>query len=144
MNFGYMTRRTGLIPRRDICQGGPGGLVIGLAAKTNPPVTEVSMKKTIFAVVLSLLCLQSSPLMAGDPAAGKAKAATCAGCHGPEGISPNDLWPNLAGQKEGYLIAQIKAFRDGQRTNPMMAPMVAPLSDTDIEDLAAYYASLGQ
>ena len=102
------------------------------------------MKKTIFAVLVCLFSLQSGLSLAGDAAAGKAKAATCAGCHGPEGISLNDLWPNLAGQKEGYLIAQIKAFRDGQRSNPMMTPMVAPLSDTDIEDLAAYYSSLGK
>lgn len=102
------------------------------------------MKKIILTVLVSLLSLQSSALLAGDAAAGKAKSATCAGCHGPEGISQNEMWPNLAGQKEGYLIAQMKAFRDGQRSNPMMAPMVAPLSDADIEDLAAYYASLGK
>jgi len=105
------------------------------------------MKKISFTVLvslLSLLCLQPGPLLAGDAAAGKAKSATCAGCHGPEGVSLNDLWPNLAGQKEGYLMAQIKAFRDGQRSNPMMSPMAAPLSDADIADLAAYYSSLGK
>ena len=58
------------------------------------------------------------------------------------GISPNDQWPNLAGQKEGYLLKQIKAFRDGERIDPMMAPMVKPLSDTDVENLAAYFSSL--
>ena len=102
------------------------------------------MKKIIFTVLIGMLSLQSIPSLAGDAAAGKAKSATCAGCHGPEGISMNDMWPNLAGQKEGYLIAQIKAFRDGQRSNPMMTPMVAPLSDEDIADLAAYYSSLGK
>jgi cytochrome c553 len=102
------------------------------------------MKKIIFSALVSLFVLQSGPSLAGDAAAGKAKSATCAGCHGPAGISMNDMWPNLAGQKEGYLVAQIKAFRDGQRSNPMMAPMVAALSDEDIADLAAYYASLGK
>jgi len=102
------------------------------------------MKKTIFFILLSLITLQSAPSIAGDAAAGKAKSATCAGCHGPEGISQNDLWPNLAGQKEGYLVAQIKAFRAGERKNPMMSPMAIPLSDTDIEDLAAYFSSLGK
>ena len=91
-----------------------------------------------------LMFILSAPAMAGDAAAGKAKSATCAACHGPAGISPNDLWPNLAGQKKGYLIAQMKAFRDGQRTNPVMAPMAAGLSDEDIANLAAYYSSLGQ
>ena len=66
----------------------------------------------------------SLPAFAGDIAAGKSKAATCMTCHGEAGISPNDLWPNLAGQKEGYLVKQIKAFRDGDRVDPMMAPMV--------------------
>ncbi|MDH3386732.1 MAG: cytochrome c [Gammaproteobacteria bacterium] len=88
--------------------------------------------------------MNASTAAAGDAAAGKTKAATCGACHGMNGISPNDLWPNLAGQKEGYLVAQLKAFRDGQRANPMMAPMVAPLSDADIDDLAAYYSSLGK
>lgn len=83
-----------------------------------------------------------SSAQAGDAAAGKAKAMTCAACHGPTGISPNDIWPNLAGQKEGYLVKQIKAFRDGERNDPMMAPMVKSLSDEDIANLAAYYSSL--
>ncbi len=63
-------------------------------------------------------------------------------CHGAAGISPNDLWPNLAGQKEGYLLKQIKAFRDGDRIDAMMAPMVKPLTDADVENLAAYFSSL--
>ena len=80
--------------------------------------------------------------MAGDVEAGKSKAASCASCHGPQGISNNPLWPNLAGQKAGYLVKQMKAFRDGTRSDPMMSPMAKPLSDADIENLAAYYASL--
>ena len=80
---------------------------------------------------------------AGDVAAGKAKSATCIACHGAAGVSNNDLWPNLAGQKAGYLVKQMKAFRDGERKDPVMAPMAAPLSDADIDNLAAYYASLG-
>lgn len=79
---------------------------------------------------------------AGDPAAGKQKAATCVACHGQNGISGNDLWPNLAGQKAGYLVKQLKAFKDGSRKDPMMAPMVKGLSEQDMADLAAYYSSL--
>lgn len=79
---------------------------------------------------------------AADLEAGKAKAAICAACHGADGVSPNDLWPNLAGQKQGYLVKQMKAFRDGTRNDPMMSPMAKPLSDEDIENLAAYFASL--
>ena len=79
---------------------------------------------------------------ATDIAAGKAKAATCGGCHGKEGISANPQWPNLAGQKPQYLKNQIIAFRDGRRKNQMMASMVKHLSDKDAENIAAYYASL--
>jgi len=79
---------------------------------------------------------------AGDAAAGKSKSATCAACHGAEGISPNDLWPNLAGQKQGYLIKQIKAFKDGSRKDPMMSPMAGLLSDDDIANVAAYFSGL--
>ena len=102
------------------------------------------MKTTIHIITILALGLGSSAAFAGDAAAGKAKSATCAACHGANGISPNDLWPNLAGQKPGYLVAQMKAFRDGKRQDPMMAPMAAGLSDGDIDDLAAYYAGLGQ
>jgi cytochrome c553 len=51
------------------------------------------------------------------------------------------LWPNLAGQQEMYLAKQIKAFRDGERKDPSMSPMVAGLTDADIDNLAAYFAS---
>jgi cytochrome c553 len=102
------------------------------------------MNKVIPLVALAALSINSVTVAAGDAAAGKSKSATCGACHGQNGISPNDLWPNLAGQKAGYLVAQLKAFRDGKRADPMMAPMAAALSDADIDDLAAYYSSLGQ
>ena len=97
--------------------------------------------KLFFFALVTVLIFTSTSALAGDVAAGKAKAALCASCHGPTGISLSPLWPNLAGQKEQYLVKQIKAFRDGTRQDPMMAPMVAALSDTDIDNLAAYYAS---
>jgi cytochrome c553 len=71
-----------------------------------------------------------------------AAAATCVACHGPKGVSATPEWPNLAGQHAGYLEVQIRAFRDGQRENPAMAPFVGKLTDQDIVDLAAYYSSL--
>ena len=78
----------------------------------------------------------------GDVAAGKAKAAMCMACHGAAGVSANPMWPNLAGQKEAYLAKQLKDFKSGARNDPMMAGMAKPLSDADIANLAAYYASL--
>ena len=98
------------------------------------------MKSFLFTLV-AVLVFAAAPALAGDIEAGKAKSAMCASCHGANGISMSPLWPNLAGQKEQYLVKQIKAFRDGTRQDPMMAPMVAALSDADIENLAAYYAA---
>ena len=89
----------------------------------------------------SLLLLSGSAL-AGDIAAGKAKSVTCVACHGAEGMSSNPLWPHLAGQQEQYLAKQLRDFRAGTRKDPVMGPMAAPLSDEDIDNLAAYYASL--
>jgi len=101
------------------------------------------MKKVIVTTMASLLLVTANISMAGgDAAAGKAKSATCAGCHGAAGVSANPLWPNLAGQKDAYLVKQMKAFRDGKRSDPMMSPMAKPLSDADIDNLAAYFSTL--
>ncbi len=101
------------------------------------------MKNTGRVFVLFILLLFAVTSHAGDTEAGKAKSVTCAACHGGAGISPVGTFPNLAGQKEEYLAAQIKAFRDGARVSAQMQPMVSGLSDDDIANLAAYYASLG-
>ena len=101
------------------------------------------MKKFLVASVSALVLVGASvSAVAGDAAAGKAKAAVCAGCHGANGISVAPIYPNLAGQKEAYLVSQLKAFKDGTRANPIMAPMAKPLSDADMENLAAYFSSL--
>ncbi len=84
----------------------------------------------------------SSSVFAGDIEAGKKKAAACAACHGANGISANPIWPNLAGQKGPYIVAQLKAFKSGARKNAIMQPMAGGLSDADMENLAAYYSSL--
>ncbi len=78
---------------------------------------------------------------AGDIAAGKTLAKNCAACHGETGIASNPAWPKLAAQKQGYLANALKAFKAGLRKDPMMAGVARSLSDTDIADLAAYYAA---
>ena len=98
--------------------------------------------KRLFVALCSAALLGAPAAYAGDIEAGKAKAAMCAACHGQQGISPAPIWPNLAGQKEQYLVKQMKAFRDGSRSEPSMSPMAAGLSDADIDNLAAYYSSL--
>lgn len=93
---------------------------------------------------LILIAMASTTLVANaaDIEAGKAKSAVCIACHGQNGISIAPIYPNLAGQKEEYLAKQIKAFRDDVRIDPTMKPMVAPLTDEDAANLAAYFASL--
>lgn len=81
--------------------------------------------------------------VAGDAAAGGTKhAASCASCHGAQALSANDTWPNLAGQNAAYLIGILAAYKSGAQTDIMMSPVAQTLSDADIQNLAAYYASL--
>jgi len=93
-------------------------------------------------VALPLVISTGAAQAAGDASAGRAKAAVCAACHGPNGVSVNPQWPNLAGQKDLYIIKQLKAFKSGTRVDPLMSAQAQPLSDRDIEDLAAYFSSL--
>lgn len=95
-------------------------------------------------VLFSALCVLplSAPSFAeGTAEAGQAKSATCVACHGVDGNSVNPEWPSIAGQHHDYIVKQLKAFKSGARQNPLMSPMASPLSDADIEDLAAYFAS---
>ena len=80
---------------------------------------------------------------ASDEKAGRAKAeSVCSVCHGVDGLAKIPEAPNLAGQTETYLIEQITAFKSGERKNEMMSVVVQDLSDTDIENLAAYYSGI--
>jgi cytochrome c553 len=78
----------------------------------------------------------------GDAAAGATKAATCAACHGAKGIAVAPTFPNLAGQSATYLYVQLRAFKDGARVNAVMQPLAKALSDQDMRNLAAHFASL--
>ena len=77
---------------------------------------------------------------AGDPVAGKQKAAQCASCHGNDGNSLNPEWPKLAGQHAGYLVKQLQYFEVGERENATMKPMASVLDAQGREDVAAFYA----
>jgi cytochrome c553 len=78
----------------------------------------------------------------GNVQAGQTKASTvCLACHGLDGNSVNPEWPSIAGQHEQYIVKQVKAFRAGERTNTLMSPIAMTLTDQEIEDVAAYYAS---
>ncbi len=94
------------------------------------------------AIFITTLIASSAVFSAANVAAGKAKAVTCIGCHGPEGIAFAPNFPNLAGQKAFYLATAIQSYRTGERNDPTMKAMVAGLTDADVANLAAYYASL--
>ena len=85
---------------------------------------------------------QAESLVNGSADAGKAKALTCTACHGPEGNSSNALWPNIAGQNAPYLLAQLQAFKNGTRQDPLMTSQAMLLSDEDMADLAVYFEGL--
>ncbi len=96
-------------------------------------------------IIISLFIILTgmNVAVAGDADAGKSKAALCAGCHGANGISASDAYPNLAGQHADYIVKQLKAFKNNtDRSDPVMSGMAAGLSDEDMADIAAYYNSL--
>ena len=92
-----------------------------------------------FALFLSL---SATAALAADASAGKAQSAVCQGCHGSAGISNGGLFPSLAGQTAAYIEAQLKKFRSGERDSATMKSIAEDLSDAEIQNLAAYYASL--
>ena len=99
-------------------------------------------RMNIYLIILLALASLPGTLMAkGDAASGKEKSQVCQACHGLDGKSITPTYPNLAGQHESYLVKALADYRAGRRTNPVMAPMAANLSDQDIEDLAAWYSS---
>lgn len=80
---------------------------------------------------------------AADPVVGRTKAnAACAVCHGPNGMSMMPNAPHLAGQPAIYLVEQLKNYRSGKRPHEVMGVIAKPLTDAEIEDLAAWYSSL--
>ena len=100
------------------------------------------MKKFQSTVVVALLsCFPAIVLSAGSAAEGQNKSTVCHACHGATGMSTLPIYPNLGGQQQNYLSKTLYDFRDGVRKNAIMNGFAANLSDTDIEDIAAWYAS---
>jgi cytochrome c553 len=73
--------------------------------------------------------------------AGREKAATCAACHGTEGVAAAPQWPTLAGQHETYLLAALGQYKDGSRVDLVMNPLMVPLDEAALSELAAFFAS---
>ena len=94
------------------------------------------------ALALGCAAVAVAPVHAGDAEAGKNESRGVLGVpRSGRKQHQSALWPKLAGQHAAYLTKQMKAFRSGERKDPVMAPMAMPLSDADIEDISAFYAS---
>ena len=96
----------------------------------------------ILSITISGAIVSNSALAVGSVEAGAAKAVVCQACHGANGNSTNPEWPSLAGIGADYITEQLKNFKEGKRTNPVMMPNVANLKDDDMADLGAYFDSL--
>jgi cytochrome c553 len=105
--------------------------------QTEDPKMKIML--TLFAALA--LALAATQAFAGDPRAGQAKAEACIACHGADGNSPAPSFPRIGGQYESYLLKTLRGYKSGERPNPIMAGIVADLSDQDLRDLAAYYAT---
>ena len=101
------------------------------------------MKKLVFVVLSAVIGALAPSLMLaqGDAAAGQAKAALCATCHGNDGNSVLAINPKLAGQNANYIVKQLMDFKSGARAGPTMAAMVLTINQQDMQDIAAWYAS---
>lgn len=91
---------------------------------------------------ITVLSFGAGVAYAADPVAGGVQAQTCKGCHGAQGVSVIGSIPSLAGQKDNFLQWQLVFFRSGRRANPIMGPLSANLTDEDVRNLGAYFASL--
>lgn len=102
---------------------------------------KTPLYRTLAAVCLSMGLTAGVAQAEGDAARGEARAATCAACHGPGGRSQNpSLFPAINGMEAEQMVTLLKAYRSGEKSNPMMTPQAQGLSDQDILDLAAYYS----
>ena len=93
------------------------------------------------AMLLGSLGAVATEAQEGSIEAGRAKSATCAACHGVDGNSVTPEWPMLAGQHASYIVRQLQAFKDGERTDVTMKPFADMLSEQDMLDVAAYFAA---
>ena len=101
-----------------------------------------SVSSLLLALALSGLRIGIGPASAADVSAGKATAESCAGCHGADGISQMPLTPSLAGQSDEFVQWQLVYFRAGTRKSEVMGPIAEALTNEEIRNLGAYYASL--
>ena len=103
-------------------------------------MTSRQMLLKLLAAMLAAIAVPAAAA-SGDPEAGRKKSTPCAACHGAEGVSPSDAFPNLAGQYPDYLETALRHYKNGKRRNPIMQGQVANLTSKDMMDLAAYFST---
>jgi cytochrome c553 len=106
----------------------------------SPRIIFADLPRAPYDPITGKAILAGDKLAAGNASAGKLVAANCAACHGKAGLSVSSIWPNLAGQHADYLINSLRAFKSGTRKNDTMSGMAAGLSDSDIQNVAAYFS----
>jgi len=99
------------------------------------------MKKLTGLLAFACVALINTVQAEGDIETGRELSTQCSACHGAYGMSNSEQWPNIAGQKESYIIKQLESYQSGDRSNATMQAIVGPLDAQNIEDLAAYFAS---
>lgn len=105
------------------------------------------MRPILAAAACGLLVASSAGLAAGDPAAGRAKSESCLGCHGIPSYNntyPTYHVPKISGQHAEYIVAALKAYRDGQRKHPTMNVQAMSMTEQDMADIAAFWANKGK
>jgi cytochrome c553 len=106
------------------------------------PTRETTKRLAANLIALTALAAASvGQAQEGSAAAGQTKSVTCAACHGVDGNSVTPTWPSLAGQSEAYIVRQLQAFRDQQRSDVGMQQFASTLSDQDMHDIGAYFAA---
>ena len=103
---------------------------------------KLSTLFTLAGLALASTHIHAESLVDGSAEAGKARALTCGACHGADGNSASPVWPNLAGQNAPYMLAQLQAFKDGTRQDPLMSGQAMMLSEEDMANLAVYFESM--
>ena len=99
------------------------------------------MKNLLGLIALTSLAFINTAQAEGNIENGRALSTSCSACHGTNGMSTSEQYPNIAGQRESYLIKQLENYQSGDRADPTMQALVGPLNAQDIQDLAAYFAS---
>ncbi len=102
----------------------------------------MTLRPLLAALAAAAIAVTLSTASASDPKAGRKKAAACKTCHGIDGIAKIPIAPHIAGESKIYLQTQLKAFRSGKRKHEIMSVIAGQLSDEDISDISAWYASI--